>query len=83
MFTNVELVRDARIPIIRLIHFQYEIEIDISLNNLLVCVFCIVFIHYISFVIQALENTRLLKTYTQIDPRVPELGYMLKCFVKV
>ena len=38
MFINVELVRDARIPIIRLIHAQYNIEVDISLNNFLVCI---------------------------------------------
>lgn len=30
-----------------------------------------------------MENTRLLKTYTQIDPRVSELGYMIKYLVKV
>ncbi|CAF4222956.1 unnamed protein product, partial [Adineta steineri] len=65
MFINVELVSDTRIPVIRLIHSQSDIEIDISLNNLL-----------------ALENTRLLKTYTKIDSRVSELGYMLKCLTK-
>ncbi|CAF1026262.1 unnamed protein product [Adineta steineri] len=65
MFINVEFVSDTRIPVIRLIHSQSDIEIDISLNNLL-----------------ALENTRLLKTYTKIDSRVSELGYMLKCLTK-
>ena len=40
MFINVALVRDTRIPVIRLIHSQSDIEIDITLNNLLVCIFC-------------------------------------------
>ncbi|CAF1174331.1 unnamed protein product [Adineta steineri] len=30
----------------------------------------------------AIENTRLLKTYTDIDPRVSELGYMIKHLAK-
>jgi DNA polymerase sigma len=44
--------------------------------------------HYIIFSsfelsIQAMENTRLLKTYTEIDSRVSELGYMIKHLAKV
>lgn len=30
-----------------------------------------------------MENTRLLKIYTEIDPRVSELGYMIKYLIKV
>jgi DNA polymerase sigma len=30
-----------------------------------------------------MENTRLLKIYTEIDSRVSELGYMIKHLVKV
>ena len=32
---------------------------------------------------KAIENTRLLKTYTKIDSRVSELGYMIKHLAKV
>jgi DNA polymerase sigma len=32
---------------------------------------------------KAIENTRLLKTYTDIDPRVSQLGYMIKHLAKV
>ena len=39
MFRNVELVRDARVPIIRTIYSQFDIEIDISFYNMLVCIF--------------------------------------------
>ncbi|CAF5073174.1 unnamed protein product, partial [Rotaria sp. Silwood1] len=31
----------------------------------------------------AIENTRLLKTYTEIDSCVSELGYMIKHLAKV
>ncbi|CAF2855237.1 unnamed protein product [Rotaria sp. Silwood2] len=31
----------------------------------------------------AIENTRLLKTYTKIDPRVSQLGYMIKHLAKL
>lgn len=37
VFKHVELVRDARIPIIRSLHSEFNIEIDISLHNILVC----------------------------------------------
>jgi DNA polymerase sigma len=38
IFRNVELIRDARVPIIRSIHYQFNIEVDISLHNVLVCI---------------------------------------------
>ncbi|CAF1401341.1 unnamed protein product [Adineta steineri] len=66
-FRDIELVRDARVPIIRCIDNQFNIEVDLSVNNALVPV----------------ENTRLLKTYTEIDFRVSQLGYMLKHLVKI
>ncbi|CAF1361248.1 unnamed protein product [Adineta steineri] len=65
-FRDIELVRDARVPIIRCIDNQFNIEVDLSVNNAL-----------------AVENTRLLKTYTEIDFRVSQLGYMLKHLVKI
>ncbi|CAF4781248.1 unnamed protein product [Rotaria sp. Silwood1] len=37
MFKGVEIMRSARVPIIRSIHIQSNIEIDISLNNILTC----------------------------------------------
>ncbi|CAF1401308.1 unnamed protein product, partial [Adineta steineri] len=65
-FRDMELVRDARVPIIRCIDNQFNIEVDLSVNNAL-----------------AVENTRLLKTYTEIHFRVSQLGYMLKHLVKI
>ncbi|UJR23877.1 hypothetical protein I4U23_026849 [Adineta vaga] len=64
-FENVQPVLHAKVPIIRSKHRRLQIEIDISLHNML-----------------AIENTRLLKTYTQIDSRVSELGYMIKHLTK-
>ena len=39
IFTDIKLVRDARVPIIRTIHSQFHIEIDITLHNHLVEIF--------------------------------------------
>ncbi|CAF3947268.1 unnamed protein product [Rotaria sordida] len=64
-FQNIEIVRSARIPIIRSIHPHSNIEIDVSLNNIL-----------------PIENTRLLKMYSDIDPRVRELGFVMKTLAK-
>jgi hypothetical protein len=36
IFRDVELIREARVPIIRSIHSQFNIEVDISLHNVLV-----------------------------------------------
>jgi DNA polymerase sigma len=36
MFKDVELVVDARVPVIRSIHTYSNIEIDITLDNILV-----------------------------------------------
>lgn len=36
MFNNIEIVRNARVPIIRFTHVESNIEVDISLNNMLV-----------------------------------------------
>lgn len=33
--------------------------------------------------VQALENSRMLKLYSELDPRVRQLGYILKVFAKV
>ena len=44
------------------------------------CVFIFIFI-YLS--LEAIENTRLLKMYTEIDSRVSQLGYMIKHLAKV
>lgn len=38
LFRDVEFVRGARVPIIRSIHSLFNIEVDISLNNTLVCI---------------------------------------------
>ncbi|CAF1149872.1 unnamed protein product [Rotaria sordida] len=65
IFRAVEIVRSARVPIVRSIHLQSSIEIDISLNNTL-----------------PIENTRLLKMYSDIDPRVRELGSVMKTLAK-
>ncbi|UJR11522.1 hypothetical protein I4U23_015703 [Adineta vaga] len=65
IFKEIELVRDARVPIIRAKHSQLNIEIDISFHNIF-----------------AMENTRLLKLYSDIDPRVSQLGYMVKYLTK-
>lgn len=37
----------------------------------------------IFFSFKAIENTRLLKAYADIDPRVSQLGYMIKRLAKV
>jgi DNA polymerase sigma len=36
MYTYVDLVRDARVPIIRSTYHRFNIQIDISLHNVLV-----------------------------------------------
>jgi len=84
-FENVQPVLHAKVPIIRSKHRRLHIEIDISLHNMLVnnssfllLFFCIKF-----HLFKAIENTRLLKTYTEIDSRVSELGYMIKHLAKV
>ncbi|CAF0961898.1 unnamed protein product [Rotaria magnacalcarata] len=64
-FDEVQPVLQAKVPIIRTRHRQWNIAIDISLHNML-----------------AIENTRLLKKYTEIDTRVSELGYMIKYLAK-
>ncbi len=38
IFKDVELVREARVPIIRSIYCRFNIEVDISLHNVLVCI---------------------------------------------
>ncbi|CAF3709399.1 unnamed protein product [Rotaria socialis] len=65
MLTNVILVRNARVPIIRSMYLQSNIELDVSLNNIL-----------------PIENTRLIKMYSDIDPRVGELGFVMKTLAK-
>ncbi|CAF1482775.1 unnamed protein product [Rotaria magnacalcarata] len=65
MLTNVILVRSARVPIIRATYLQSNIEVDVSLNNIL-----------------PIENTRLIKMYSDIDPRVGELGFVMKTLAK-
>jgi DNA polymerase sigma len=81
IFEDVQPVLHAKVPIIRSRHRQLNIEIDISLHNMLVNIFFHLLINYNS--IQAIENTKLLKTYTLIDQRVSELGYMIKHLAKV
>ncbi len=82
-FENVQPVLHAKVPIIRSRHRRLHIEIDISLHNMLVIsVFKYFFVLYLLF-FKAIENTRLLKTYTEIDPRVSQLGYMIKHLAKV
>ncbi|CAF4892430.1 unnamed protein product [Rotaria sp. Silwood1] len=66
LFRIIEIVRNARVPIVRLVHIESDIEVDISVNNLL-----------------PIENTRLLKMYSDIDPRVRELGFVVKTLAKV
>jgi DNA polymerase sigma len=41
IFENVQPVLHAKVPIIRSRHRQLHIEIDISLHNMLVNIFCI------------------------------------------
>ncbi|CAF5077017.1 unnamed protein product [Rotaria sp. Silwood1] len=65
LFRIIEIVRNARVPIVRLVHIESDIEVDISVNNLL-----------------PIENTRLLKMYSDIDPRVRELGFVVKTLAK-
>ncbi|CAM4955318.1 unnamed protein product [Rotaria socialis] len=65
LFKNIEIVRNARVPIIRSVHVESNIEVDISLNNML-----------------PIENTRLLRIYSDIDPRVRELGFVIKTLAK-
>ncbi|CAF2116148.1 unnamed protein product [Rotaria magnacalcarata] len=65
LFKNIEIVRNARVPIIRSTHAESNIEVDISLNNML-----------------PVENTRLLRIYSDIDPRVRELGFVIKTLAK-
>lgn len=81
-FDNVQPVLNAKVPIIRSRHRQLKIDIDISLHNMLVR------IHFnrnliILISIQAIENTRLLRTYADMDSRVSQLGYMVKHLAKV
>lgn len=56
----------VKVPIVKLIHQQCQIEADLSLYNVL-----------------ARENTCLLSLYSDLDPRVRTLGYMVKLFAKV
>lgn len=85
IFENVQPVLNAKVPIIRSRHRQSKIEIDISLHNMLVNI--LFHMHtqnpLILLSIQAIENTKLLRTYADIDPRVSQLGYMLKHLAKV
>ncbi len=41
IFKDVVLIREARVPIIRSIHSQFNIEVDISLHNVLVWILSI------------------------------------------
>ena len=84
MFDNVQPVLHAKVPIIRSKHRQSKIEIDISFHNSLVNRNRnqIKILQNVFF-FEAIENTRLLKRYTEIDDRVIELGYMVKHFAKV
>lgn len=81
-FENVQPILHAKVPIIRSRHRRLHIEIDISLHNMLVRSIpsktSFIYRHF-----QAIENTRLLKTYTDIDDRVSQLGYMIKHLAKV
>ena len=83
IFENVQPVLNAKVPIIRSRHRQSKIEIDISLHNMLVNISFLRKTPLILLSIQAIENTRLLRTYADIDPRVSQLGYMLKHLAKV
>ena len=85
IYDNVQPVLHAKVPIIRSRHRQFRIEIDISLHNMLVDVHCCLFAFFnsLSASLEAIENTRLLKMYTEIDSRVPQLGYMIKHLAKV
>ncbi len=82
-FEDVQPVLHAKVPIIRSRHRQLNIEIDISLHNMLVNIHSFSKKEFIYVFIQAIENTKLLKTYTEIDSRVSELGYMIKHLAKV
>lgn len=83
IFDNVQAVLNAKVPIIRSRHRQLKIDIDVSLHNMLVSNPSGMSNLEILVSFQAIENTRLLRTYADMDTRVSQLGYMVKHLAKV
>ncbi|EGC34739.1 hypothetical protein DICPUDRAFT_92151 [Dictyostelium purpureum] len=64
-YENIITLSHTRIPLIKLFDPEYNINIDLCLNNLL-----------------AIENSKLIKSYSSIDPRFQVLYMLIKAWAK-
>lgn len=65
IYENIEALRNARVPIVKMIHTETGVACDITINRPL-----------------ALHNSALLRTYSEMDPRVRPLVLAVKQWAK-
>lgn len=63
--SNVNVIAHAKIPVVKLVHTDSGLPVDISIENTI-----------------AIENTRLIKLYMDLDARVKPLAFAIKVWCK-